>query len=388
MGSFRVDEGVLEALIELVSPPPPAEDRGEFEDYVVLQGSARPRYLLPAAMPRAATRALDRPGAARTAQARLLELALPALARLGASAPGGWHLRVRSGSDAAPSLSRRIALELGLQRVHIAVAIGPPRPNRKPVLQVFDQLGTTVCFGKLGVDELTSRLVRHEATYLANRRFDAIAAPALISLGDWKGLPLALFRPLPLRQGHRGDQLAASASEILGIAAAETIEEADVLHSAWWCRISKELTTVGGASPVETALASVATRLEGERWRFGSWHGDFTPWNAQRIDETLYVWDWERADGPVPLGFDPVHSSFQVATLREGLAPAAAAERAATVNPGLLHQLGARPGSHRTLVDCYVLELCLRLLDAARTGGERGLTPAVRQMLRAITTRR
>ncbi len=387
MGSFRVDEGVLDALIELVSPRMPAENPGQVEDYVVVPGGARPRYVLPAAIRHAATSALDRPGAARTAQARLLHLALPALARLGPSTPHGWRLRVPSGSVDSPSLSRGIARELGLPRVHMAVAIGPPRPNRKPLLQVFDESGETVCFGKLGVDELTSRLVRHEAAYLADHRFDSIVAPSLLSLADWKGLPLALYRPLPLRSGRRRDQLAASATEICSIAGGEATDEADALGSPWWCRISKELAALGDVAPVERALARVASRLEGVRWRFGSWHGDFTPWNAQRIGDTLYVWDWERADAPVPLGFDPVHSWFQVATLREAQGPAAAANRSATMNPGLLHQLGARPGSHRALVDCYMLELCLRLVDAAGPPCEGGIPDTVHVMLEVIASR-
>ena len=282
--------------------------------------------------------------------------------------------------NASPSTLRFLA-SMSLRRS------GRPRPNRKPVLQIFDSTGETVCFAKLGVDGLTSRLVRHEAAFLTQHRFGPIVAPELIAITEWKGLPLALYKPLPLQRARRRDQLSTSADEILAIARSRPIEEVEVLESPWWRRVSRELTALDDEVPVAYALAKLASRLEGVRWRFGAWHGDFAPWNAQRIDGTLHVWDWERADAPVPLGLDPVHAWFQVATLRKGLSPAAAAEHATTVNPGLLHQLHVRPQDQRTLVDCYQFELCLRLAEAARSGDTGPLAKAIRTMVLAIASR-
>ena len=49
----------------------------------------------------------------------------------------------------------------------MAVALGRPRVNRKPVLQLIDGDGTTVGFGKVGVDDHTDELVRREGRFLA-----------------------------------------------------------------------------------------------------------------------------------------------------------------------------------------------------------------------------
>ncbi len=45
--------------------------------------------------------------------------------------------------------------------------LGTPRPNRKPVLQLFAADGSTLGFVKVGVSEYTSQLVQTEAANLA-----------------------------------------------------------------------------------------------------------------------------------------------------------------------------------------------------------------------------
>jgi hypothetical protein len=45
---------------------------------------------------------------------------------------------------------------------------------------------------------------------------------------------------------------------------------------------------------------------------FGTWHGDFGPWNAAWGVE-LEVWDWERFDPDVPVGLDAAHWRAQLA---------------------------------------------------------------------------
>ena len=44
---------------------------------------------------------------------------------------------------------------------------------------------------------------------------------------------------------------------------------------------------------------------------FGSWHGDWAPWNMGYRDDIVQLWDWERFSSPVPIGFDAIHFAAQ-----------------------------------------------------------------------------
>ena len=45
---------------------------------------------------------------------------------------------------------------------------------------------------------------------------------------------------------------------------------------------------------------------------FGSWHGDWMPWNLLRSGTDLWVWDWERSASGVPVGLDAAHFRFDI----------------------------------------------------------------------------
>ncbi len=75
---------------------------------------------------------------------------------------------VQIAQDMPDSVGRRTSLvshlsdELG-QELTAGIHLGPPRANRKPVLQLMDPSGATVAFAKVGVNRLTRERVRHEA---------------------------------------------------------------------------------------------------------------------------------------------------------------------------------------------------------------------------------
>ena len=102
--------------------------------------------------------------------------------------------------------------------------------------------------------------------------------------------------------------------------------------------------------PSETAgaLLRVIHDLEATadttRLAFGSWHGDWTPWNMAFSGGRVLVWDWERFENGVPVGFDAVHYQLQGAVTRNGAEAQAAAEVALFTAPMTLGPLGVRPG--------------------------------------------
>ena len=57
---------------------------------------------------------------------------------------------------------------------------------------------------------------------------------------------------------------------------------------------------------------------------FGAWHGDWAPWNMAAHDGRVMLWDWERFETDVPVGFDALHFELQKLIRVDGLAPRAA----------------------------------------------------------------
>ena len=108
-----------------------------------------------------------------------------------------------------------------------------------------------------------------------------------------------------------------------------------------------------------------------EEISFGAWHGDWARWNFVARGHRLAVWDWERYDRPVPVGYDLLHYFLQdnVGPRRDRFATGAPllVERA----PELLAGWPLTARAARTTALLYVLDLSLRYLadDQRATGG-------------------
>ena len=89
---------------------------------------------------------------------------------------------------------------------------------------------------------------------------------------------------------------------------------------------------------------------------------------------TLQIWDWERYDPHVPIGFDAIH--FEAQSVRPG-GRAAPDQEAAFLRaaPDALDQLGVGADQHDLTLRLYLLEIAVRYV-AALTHGE---TPALRR---------
>ncbi len=389
-GDLRADEHALMWLLDLVSPMLP-DPHGRVRHYGVLPRPEAPRYLIPLDSAKASAAFLVRPGNVRSLTQRALRQLLRPALRFGVVPLFRRKVDVPDGLPGTPSLIQWLEEELGLDDLLMSVAIGPPRPNRKPILQVMTSAGRTVCFGKIAVDEHTARLVRNESAFLTDHKPEGFVVPKLLAHDVWKGNEIALLSVLPLDQHHHAARaLELTPAIVLEIARLMPLCESDVLASPWWAAVverSAGHASVRSARHLRACVEDLRCQLDGVRWTFGAWHGDLTPWNAEWVDGRLHIWDWERTGGPVPLGFDVVHAEFQVAHLRAGLPVSEASEEVITVQGPLLERLGIPRSECRRLVNCYRLELSLRLLDAARYGPIGGLEPLVNQLLSAATGR-
>jgi hypothetical protein len=125
----------------------------------------------------------------------------------------------------------------------------------------------------------------------------------------------------------------------------------------------RERTSGLGSSHAEAfsqVLGRIAERYGASTLAFGSWHGDWAPWNMAWHRGRLFVWDWERSHQHVPVGFDALHYFFQVARTmrREGVRAAADASLAHVST--LSRALNVSRGSEELVLTLYLLTLFLR----------------------------
>jgi hypothetical protein len=207
------------------------------------------------------------------------------------------------------------------------------------VVQLIGGDGRPVGYMKVGWNDLTRRLVRAEADMLRRlagadpRRF---TAPDLLHQGEWEGLDITVSSALPHRPWRRGRRYALPPVAVSReIAALGGIQETTLAESGWWARLRSRLVPIrealagrapaaepagpvgvpgtpgaapaGPTGPAGTGAAATLdgtlARLEGlaGTWLvFGTWHGDWGPWNLRATPDRLLVWDWERSADRVP----------------------------------------------------------------------------------------
>lgn len=375
MTALRSDEHASAAVAALLAPAGRAGAEGPSRRYTVLPGRERPRYVVPVAGPQARAVHL-RPGVGAGAAAA--RLALRVALATGAGRLVGDRLDVPDGSVEAPSLRRHLATLLHRPDLDLAVALGAPRPNRKPVLQAIDRDGTTVAWVKLGVDDHTDALVAHETDALAEvaGRAPTLRTPPVLAAGTWQGHRFVALGHLPLREGT--GPLALTPAVVRAIAGPTASHP--VTTSPWWQTLEA---TPDPDGAVARHLAALRPAVEDRHWSFGRWHGDLAPWNATWEGDTLVVWDWERSAPSVPLGLDLVHNRFQVAVLGEGRPVAEALPAAAEAERATLEALGWAPDEVPLVARSYAATLRARHAADAHHGAPPARAAAVAAALDA-----
>jgi hypothetical protein len=347
------------------------------ESYLALPRAANPRLLVPLSSPAAAAAALARNHDATSTKARIGRAALGAGLRVGLTQRVADRVDVFV-DPALPAalrpehlLTDHLRAMFGRADLQMAVILGVPRLNRKPVLQVLASDGTVVGYVKAAWNDLTAGLVRNETRvlrHLAARRPTTFTPPALVAAGPWGDLELIAASALP--NAARPDQAQVFdppmevIAEIAGLWGRSTARLAD---SPYWAGVRERLAAQAGSDVLDKAVAWIERQFGATEIAFGAWHGDFTPWNMARLPQATYVWDWERA-APGPAGLDLLHFLFQSVCRFEGRAPAHAVETCSERAAGLLPVLDVVPGSERALWSLYRLELLLRY-DEARMAG-------------------
>ena len=326
--------------------------------WALLPRPQAPHLVVPSAPRAAATGALDGlgTGRARALVARCAQagVSMGALALL----PG---LVVRGGG---PGVEALLADVLG-QPVRVALVVGRERALQKPVLRVLDRTGRTLAYAKVGTSATTRALVDHEAatlTHLAAADLQALRVPVVLAHEEWNGLSVLVQEALSGTTPPSAEMLADAARELARVDGVSTgpLAASPLLRS-----LSQRVRDLPD-SAVAAVIASSTDDLVAAAGTFpvawGSWHGDFAPWNISSDGDRVLVWDWEGYDGPAPAGADLLHHDFQRSVVLEDLAPGAAVRRLSATAGTLLRPWGSADPQLDVLL--YLLQLATGLLES------------------------
>jgi hypothetical protein len=359
--------------------PPPAEvgppGSNAFADYLAVPNAGDPRFLLPRDR-RAAVSVLRHFRSGGTKAARYRIAALRTLIQV----TGGWPLsrnRVAvfaAGPGTPDTIEAHLREVLG-RDISLGIQLGPPRANRKPILQVLDSDGNPLAFGKLGINPLTRRLVRTEAAALreiTDLHLPGIRVPRLVHEGEWRGSALLITTPLPLRDADEEVAVDSRTAAMLTLSRAMGTTRSRPGSSPWLVKLRERAAALTHDSIRAHLLASLEhLALCVEDWEFGCWHGDWMAWNMAGLDGEVLLWDWERFAGPVPLGWDALHFTLRQAFLTSEPTPDVARdllERA----PALLAPFGVSHEMAIGVAQAYLVELAVRYTaDGQREAGGR-----------------
>ena len=341
--------------------------------YGVIVRGDRPRLIVPLENRAAMANVLGRTSADVSPAQRLARRGGAIAAHLGILRP---LLRTRFGSGHIPggvSIESYLASAIGVEHVDIAITVGPPRPNAKPVLQLFTPDGATAGFAKIGWNGLTRELVTHEAEILrtlAEASPGPIEPPRLLHLGHWGELEVSVLSPLEPPTDDGALRRDPSTDELLALAALGRRSSGTLRDSIYGARLRERVEAL--AAPRGQSYAAVLDRLDrragSTTLEYGRAHGDWTPWNMAPLRDRLLVWDWERSSEDKPVLLDDIHYVFQREWLRRNQPPADAV--AAAVDHAAAHApaFGLDGFAAEVIAGCYLLELALRYSENAAAG--------------------
>jgi Phosphotransferase enzyme family len=340
--------------------------RAERAEFLVVPDERRARLLLPRRPRRAAAAALRHYKASASAPRRLAFRGLALAAQAGLADILPHRIIIEAGPGVAGAAISGYLAGVLHRDVIISLRIGPPRANRKPVLELLGADGEMLGFAKVGVNALTCELVRAEAaalTALGAADLVRLGAPRLIHHGQWHDHEVLVQEALPGAAPPR--KWAGLSQAMAELAAVQGVTRLPAAQSPYWCRLrqrlaacpQRDLTGVMLQALDNLEPAAAATTIA-----FGSWHGDWTPWNMTVSRGRARVWDWERFEAGVPVGYDAVHYRLQ-ALVSDGREPRAAAEATVAEAPAVLASFGIQPGAARLIATLYLLEIAARYLN-------------------------
>jgi hypothetical protein len=283
------------------------------------------------------------------------------------------------------SLVDEVASALGARGARGIVMCGPARANQKPVVQLHDGRGRTIAFVKVAWNALTKGLLDVEAAALdrlATHTDRGFAVPPALARGTFGDSSWIALGRVAVGRRRRGS---VEAADRLALAIESTAPQwtGDTQSAAFVQRVVQATREMAIAGPAADLLCA---RWSGHPMTLAAAHGDFVPWNILSGTPHPAVWDWERYDTAVPIGFDRLHYRVQIGLHRrqEPITETIArvARQIATILPDLT------PAQRQAHLEWYVVDLLARYEgDGVERHGTRwvGLTDQLRASLAELT---
>ncbi len=340
----------------LVGPKGNLTDPNSDEQYIVLPNRSSARIVVDKNEPRAIQDVSDRMIQSRTDNGKVqgvLSKAAPKV--ISRRKKGLWSVS----SGTLDHTLREHLCEVLDTDLRISIAVGPPRPNRKPVVRCYGEDGM-FAVAKLGPDDHTAEMVRNEGRWLDAMAADPlknVVTPPLMHLGDYGNSALLVMGALDLTSdlGVDFDEVPVATAREFSERFAEGVSMQD---SQWWHRLPVRMND----TKLDSVQAMMSQLSESEKFnavRTSAWHGDWSPWNmGWSPTGKLCIWDWERTTVGVPTGLDVLHLHYQYG---EGL-DAADAD---------LDAMGVPEDQHNIVKRMYLFELCARHCEAEALLSER-----------------
>ncbi|OFE15108.1 hypothetical protein BA895_08280 [Humibacillus sp. DSM 29435] len=391
-GTEAIDETL--DIVRLLWPPPhqvtTAGPSLRQRGFAVLPNAVRPTRLVPDNRSGSTADALSGAAGKAGLMGQLRRKALTGGVRAGLLrfTPTGVAIAEEAG---APSLIARLSAIFD-ETLTTSIHLGPPRANRKPVLNVVNAAGRTVAFVKVGINPLTRSLVCAEGkalTRIGAAPLRAVQVPQVLHEETWGDLRILCLSPLDTSTSRPApltlvQQAMVEISEALGT---DSVAVGDSDHLQGLRSNAAAL-----SSPQGRLLVGALDRLRESFGHLsvatGAWHGDWTPWNMSWSGDVVNVWDWERLQRGVPLGMDALHLQIQ----RSLRVPGSDAARVTAEHVGRRQEILA-PWGHDAVTSTittlvYLLTLgCRYAVDGQEEAGARlgrlddWLFPVVDQLL-------
>lgn len=363
-------------------------------EYAVVPDRRHARLLVPLAAPRAAATAAMRSGEANSLARKVARRGAAAVLAVGAGPLlARDRIRVLADEEHLPTIESHLAEALahlpeladGLQ---LAVQIGPARANRKPVLLVLSGRGALVGVAKLGLNDLTDRLVAREGEVLDQLAAQRLATvvPRRLHSGTWNDHRVLVQSALPVDAARvqAPDRVRGAQLEVATAAGTHT---ARLAASAYLRDLRHRVAALdaGVRGPLERALDHLG-QMEGDHpLLFGAWHGDWTPWNMANTARGVLVWDWERYAVGVPVGFDALHFRLQRDVVAGGTPPEVAVRRLLEGAAETLAGFPVAPEAAPAVAIAYLVDIAARYAGDKQAEAGAALGLLGRWLLPAIT---
>lgn len=373
----------------------PTERQREF---VVVPNARRPTLVLPLRPRRVTAAGLRHYKTSANARTRLkLQLfALGAQVGLADLLPDRINVD-RSGHGPESGIEAYLSAALN-REVLVSLYVGPSRAIQKPVLQLLSPRGQTLGFAKIGTNELTRELVRGEAAtlaFLSGKPWKRLMVPTVLHHGIWRGHEVLVQEPLS--GSRRGGKLNAALMHgaMLELASSSGVEFALVIGSAYWAKLCARVERLPPSSYADSlaqAVHEISSRVVDVRLDFGSWHGDWAPWNMTTSGGRINAWDWEQYAHPAPMGFDALHYRIQSLVVSDQRSSDVAVATTGREAAGLLAPFGVPPNVAALVMLMYIVDIAARYVhDGEYDAGTRmgnldsWLSAALERQLRAFS---